>query len=54
MHFIGDSEPAEKFAAEYIEPIAGGPVRVLPVSAVVGLHVGQSVAVVYQTERKLR
>lgn len=54
VHFIGDSEPAEKFAAEYIEPIAGGPVRVLPVSAVVGLHVGQSVAVVYQTERKLR
>lgn len=54
VHYIGESEPAEKFAAEFIEPVAGHPVRVLPVSPVIGLHVGQAVAVVYQTERSLR
>jgi len=54
VHYIGESGPAEKFAAEFIEPIAGGPVRVLPVSPVIGLHVGQAVAIVYQTERPLR
>lgn len=54
VHYIGEPGPAEKFATEYVEPIAGKPVRVLPVSPVVGLHVGQAVAIVYQTERKLR
>lgn len=54
VHYIGESGPAEEFAEKYIEPIAGAPVRVLPVSPVVGLHVGQAVAIVYQTERSLR
>jgi len=54
VHFIGEAGPAQQFATELIEPIAGEAVRVLPVSPVVGLHVGQAVAVVYQTEQKLR
>lgn len=54
VHFIGDPAPSRKFAAEFIEPIAGKAVRVLPVSPVIGLHVGQAVALVYQTEQKLR
>lgn len=54
VHFIGESGPGQEFATEFIEPIAGKAVRVLPVSPVVGLHVGQAVAVVYQTEQKLR
>lgn len=54
VHYIGKPEPAERFAAEYVEPIAGKAVRVIPVRPVVGLHVGQAVGLVYQTERKLR
>lgn len=54
VHYIGDAAPAERFATEFIEPIAGSAVRVLPVSPVVGVHVGQAVGLVYQTERKLR
>lgn len=54
VHFIGDRAPAERFARELIDPIAGFAVRVVPVSAVVGVHVGPAVAVCYQTERELR
>ncbi len=54
VHYIGEPGPAEEFAAEFIEPIAGHPVRVVPVSPVIGVHVGQAVAIVYQTERELR
>ena len=53
VHYIGDPEPAEKFAAEYIEPIAGRRVQILPVSPVIGVHVGQAVAIAYQTEREI-
>lgn len=54
VHYIGDRAPAEKFAAEQIEPVAGRPVRVEPVSPVIGVHVGPAVAVVYETEMELR
>lgn len=53
VHYIGEPGPAEAFASEFIEPIAGRSVRVVPVSPVVGVHVGQAVAVAYQTEREL-
>jgi hypothetical protein len=48
---IADRELAERYAREQIEPIAGAPVRVIPVSPVVGLHVGPAVAIVYETQR---
>jgi len=51
VHYIGEPEPAQAWATEFIEPLAGGPVRVIPVSPVIGLHVGQAVAIVYETER---
>jgi len=51
VHYIGEPGPAEDFAREHIEPIAGGPVRVIPVSPVIGLHVGPAVGIVYETER---
>ncbi len=51
VHYIGEPDTAEVFAREQIEPLAGAPVRVLPVSPVVGLHVGQAVGIVYETER---
>jgi len=54
VHYIGEKAPAEHFARERIEPLIGRSVRVLPVSPVVGLHVGPVVAIIYETERAWR
>ena len=51
VHYIGDPAPAEQFARASIEPLVGRPVRVIPVSPVIGLHVGPAVGIVYETER---
>jgi DegV family protein with EDD domain len=51
VHYIVDRELAESYAHEQIEPLAGAPVRVIPVSPVVGLHVGPAIGVVYETVR---
>jgi hypothetical protein len=51
VHYIGEPDSAETFAREQIEPLVGGPVRVMPVSAVIGLHVGPAVGIVYEMER---
>lgn len=51
VHYISDEQTAEKYAREQIEPVAGSPVRVIPVSPVIGLHVGPAVGLVYTTER---
>jgi DegV family protein with EDD domain len=51
VHYIADKELAEQFAVEQIEPLAGVPVRVIPVSPVIGLHVGPAIAIVYETQR---
>lgn len=53
VHYIGDPAPAERFAAEHIVPLAGGPVEIVPVSPVIGLHVGPAVGLVWETERPL-
>ena len=53
MHYIGSSEDAEKWAREKVEPYLGRPVRVLPVSPVVGLHVGPAMGIAYECERPL-
>jgi DegV family protein with EDD domain len=53
VHYIVDVELAQRFAVEQIAPIAGGPVRVIPVSPVIGLHVGPAIGIVYETEREL-
>jgi len=49
VHYIADRDLGEQYAREQIEPIAGVPVRVIPVSPVVGLHVGPAVGIVYET-----
>ena len=54
VHYIGDKAPAEEFAARWIRPVAGGVVPIVPVSAVIGLHVGPAVGVVYETEIELQ
>ena len=51
VHYISDRSLAQVYAREQIEPLAGGEVRVIPVSPVIGLHVGPAIAIVYTTER---
>lgn len=53
-HAIVDLVEGERFAREFIEPVAGMPVDVLPIGPVIGLHVGPAVAVVYETVEPLR
>ena len=51
VHYIVDRELAQTYAREQIEPLAGGPVRIIPTSPVIGVHVGPAIGVVYETER---
>ena len=51
VHYIVDRDLAETYAREQIEPLAGGPVRIIPTSPVIGVHVGPAIGVVYETER---
>lgn len=51
VHYISDEQTARKYAQEQIEPLVNAGVRVIPVSPVIGLHVGPAVAIVYTTER---
>ena len=53
VHYIGTPEPAEEWAREKIDSLAGKEVPVIPVSPVIGLHVGPAVGVVYECERAL-
>ena len=43
VHYIGDKAPAVAWAREVVEPLIGRTVSVLPVSPVIGLHVGPAV-----------
>ncbi len=54
VHYIGERAPAAAFASEHIAPIAGAVPRILPVSPVIGVHVGPAVGLVYRTERAMR
>ncbi len=48
VHYIGDKAPAVQWARDVIEPLVGRAVDVLPVSPVIGLHVGPAVGVAYE------
>jgi len=54
VQFIGDAEDAARFAAEQIAPITGAAVPVVPIGAVVGLHVGPAIGVAYETIEPMR
>ncbi len=54
VHNIGDATPAIAFAREFVEPVVGGPVRVVPTSAVIGVHVGPAVGIVYELKNAIR
>lgn len=51
VHYIGDKLPAIEWAKASIEPLVGKAVRVLPVSPVIGMHVGPAVGIAYECER---
>lgn len=53
VHYIGDKNPAVAWAREVVEPLVGHAVDVLPVSPVIGLHVGPAVGIAYECARSL-
>ncbi len=48
VHYIGDKTPAVEWAHQVVEPLIGRTVSVLPVSPVIGLHVGPAVGIAYE------
>lgn len=53
VHYIGSKAPAQKWAHDAIEPLVGHSVPVLPVSPVIGVHVGPAIGVAYECDRFL-
>lgn len=53
VHYIGDKTPALEWAKNVIEPLIERTVHVLPVSPVIGLHVGPAVGVAYECNKPL-
>lgn len=51
VHYIGSAAPALAWARDAVEPVAGRAVEVLPVSPVIGVHVGPAVGLAYECER---
>ncbi|MEA5076234.1 MAG: DegV family protein [Coriobacteriia bacterium] len=54
VQYISDADEAQRFATEVVEPVVGRKVPIVPIHAVVGIHVGPAVGVVYETEEPLR
>lgn len=54
VQYVADEDDAKRFATQLIEPITGGPVPIIPIHPVVGVHVGPAVGVVYETVEPLR
>ena len=53
VHYIGDKTPAVQWAHDVVEPLVGRSVPVLPVSPVIGLHVGPAVGIAYECAQAL-
>ncbi|WP_303249187.1 DegV family protein [uncultured Slackia sp.] len=53
VHYIGSPDDATEWARTVVEPFLGRAVRVLPVSPVVGLHVGPAMGIAYTCARPL-
>ena len=53
VHYIGSSDEAKRWAGQVINPLCGREVPVIPVSPVIGLHVGPAVAISYECEKEL-
>jgi len=48
VHYIGDKAPAIEWAKSTIEPFVGRSVEILPVSPVIGVHVGPAIGIAYE------
>ncbi|WP_165170735.1 DegV family protein [Adlercreutzia sp. ZJ242] len=53
VHYIGEAAPALTWAREAVEPYLGRAVEVLPVSPVIGCHVGPAVGLAYECNAPL-
>ena len=53
VHYIGSADEARAWAREVIEPICGREIAVVPVSPVIGLHVGPAVGIAYECHQAL-
>jgi DegV family protein with EDD domain len=53
VHYIGSADEARAWAREVIEPLCGREIAVVPVSPVIGLHVGPAVGIAYECEQAL-
>jgi DegV family protein with EDD domain len=53
VHYIGDKTSALEWAKNVIEPLLKCKVRVIPVSPVLGLHVGPAVGLAYECNKPL-
>ena len=54
VQYIGDKAPALEWAKEVVEPLIKRSVRVLPVSPVIGLHVGPAIGIAYECNESLK
>ena len=54
VRYIGDRAPAVAWARDVVEPLIGRAVSVLPVSPVIGLHVGPAVGIAYECASALK
>lgn len=53
VHYIGDKKPALEWASTVIEPLLQRTVRTVPVSPVIGMHVGPAVGIAYECLREM-
>jgi DegV family protein with EDD domain len=53
VHYIGSPDEAKRWAREVIEPLCGRKVDVVPVSPVIGLHVGPAIGIAYECDKAL-
>jgi len=53
VHYIGDKLPAMEWAKTAIDPFVGKAVKVIPVSPVIGMHVGPAIGIAYECERAM-
>ncbi|NTU88512.1 MAG: DegV family protein [Actinobacteria bacterium] len=53
VHYIGSPDDARRWAKDVIESIAKREVQVIPVSPVIGVHVGPAIGIAYECERAL-
>ena len=54
VQYIGDKAPAIEWAKSVIEPLLECSVRILPVSPVIGLHVGPAIGIAYECNEPVK